>query len=89
MFAHAIIRTSRPIALRTLRVGSTLLRGAARRLPERHDSQPLCGIRERPIARERGPERVGLRGGVRDRRARPQVALRIRRDAARRSERIA
>jgi hypothetical protein len=29
---------------------------------------------ERPILRQRGPERIGLRGGVRERRARPQVA---------------
>ena len=50
-------------------------RRAARRPPERDDSQPLGRIGERPIARQRRPERVHLRGGARERRARAQVAL--------------
>ena len=49
------VRTSRPIAVRTISVGSRIDRRAARRLPERHDPQPLRGIGERPIARQRRP----------------------------------
>ena len=44
MFAHAIISTSRPIALSTISVGSRYVWAPPGDLPERHDSQPLRGI---------------------------------------------
>ena len=77
MLAQAIISTSRPIALSTISVGRMNVWPPVGRLPERHDAQPLRRVGERPIARQRGPDRVGLRGGARPTLdAGPQVAVR-------------
>ncbi len=77
MFAHAMTRTSRPIAATTASVGSTVDGRAAGRLPERNDSHAIGRFGERSIARERGTKRVDLRGGAGERRAGPEITLRI------------
>ena len=78
MFAQAISSTSRPIALSTISVGS--MNRSARRPATARTARPAAAPRHRSTGRSRASvaqSASALRGGVRERRARPQVALRI------------
>ena len=76
MFAHAIISTSSPIGLSTPSVGRMNVGPLLGDCQNGTTLSRCAASVERPFTRERGPQRIGLRGGARERRARPEIAVR-------------